>query len=218
MSLRTDLIGLWETKSERDKQVSIGASNLSNPCARCLAQDMMGVPEGSNPFIMGAKIGTAVHMYLEEEVLKQHPEWHAEQKMVLGEIPGYGTVGSTADAYSPEHKAVIDFKTTTRDKLKKIKETFDLMEGKVQAYVAQTHLYAMGKEKQGYPVEQIAIYFIPRDSVTLDDLWVKIIPYDRDYAHEVWDRGVRLWRYLEEDGDIDDLPSDEHCFTCSYYM
>ena len=53
-------------KTDRDRQRKVGASNMSNACSRCLADDLLGIPQGSSPYNMGAIVGTAIHEYLEK--------------------------------------------------------------------------------------------------------------------------------------------------------
>lgn len=204
-------------KDARDRQRKVGPSNLSNPCTKCLAYDMLGVPERETDFVMGAKIGTAIHAWLEGLIIEGQPDWEPEQKVTIGELGTYGTIKGTMDLYVPEDAMVVDFKTTTRPKLQKLLDEFqsDEPSGKVQAYLAQTHLYALGAENAGKDVESITIVFIPRDSVTFGDIRTRTVPYDRDYALHVWDRAKALWTWLDsENGDPAELDSDPHCFNC----
>ena len=36
-----ELLSLFTPQTRRDKQIRVGASNLSNPCALCLAEDIL---------------------------------------------------------------------------------------------------------------------------------------------------------------------------------
>lgn len=209
-------MNLIEAQDARDKQRRVGPSNLSNPCSRCLANDLLGVQQPRSPFIMGAKIGTAIHLWLETLVKEREPTWESEQKVHLGRLGSYGPVSGLLDLYVPEERTIVDFKTTTRAKIPGLMNEFqeESPSGKVQAYIAQTHLYALGAENAGKKVDRITIVFIPRDSVTTEDIRMRSVDYDRDYALHVWDRARRIWEWLEEGGDPADLESDPECFIC----
>lgn len=213
--------------TERDKQVSIGASNASNPCTRCLADDLLGVPREPSAYMMGAIIGTAVHMLLEDRVTRMHPEWMPEGKLVIGHLEGYGEVKSTTDLYIPKHLQVNDWKTTTKAKLPAIKEAltteptpYDLSKVvetrfKVKGYKAQLHLYGLGLLRAGLPVETVGLGFVCRDASTEKDVWGWTMPYSPEYAESVWGRLERLWSALRDGRDPATLPSDPACYYCN---
>ena len=236
-SLKTLLRSLWESKSERDQQRLVGASNISNECTRCLAGDMAlalpGVEVGSAPqseYMMGAKIGTAIHEYLENEIKKY--DWGVpETKVILGEIEGYGVIKSTSDVYVPSLFAIVDHKTTTIKKLDIIRtlvqlkrldevpefepDTHTLARKKVKRYLVQGNLYGLGAENRGDKVETVALNFIPRDSKKIDDQWVYQVDYDRGVAERAFDRAARIWKALEGGEELSTFKSDPHCYTCS---
>lgn len=215
--------------TERDKQVKIGASNLSNGCTRCLGRQMSAGQQSeiyTSPWWLGAKLGTATHEYLDNH--NPHPELvNGEAKVELGTIEGYGTVRSTTDAYFVVEEVCADWKTTTRDKLKFIKaaindepneyETTKVTEAryKVIGYQRQLFLYALGLIRAGKPVKECAIVFICRDGTNENDIWEWSFPYDEAKAQEVWDRGVRLWKYLEDGGSVEDLKPHKLCWSCN---
>lgn len=205
-------------KTERDLQRKVGPSNLSNPCSKCLAYDLLGVPGEENPYTMGAWIGTAIHARLEELINDSGVGWVTERKLTIGDLGTYGTVRGSCDLYIPEERMVVDFKTTTRDKLPKLIADFKGKQEslKVRAYIAQMHLYGLGAELIGDPVDKLTVIFIPRDSVTYDDLRHVTVEYDPDYAERVLSRGRAIWEWLEDGGDPDLLDSEPGCFTCDY--
>src|SRR5690606_36916212 len=95
-SLRDILVGLWKRPTERDLQRLVGPSNISNPCSRCLAEDMLQHEQPESQYTMGAKIGTAIHSHLEEEALKR-PDLTPETKVTIAEVEGYGIIKGTSD-------------------------------------------------------------------------------------------------------------------------
>lgn len=220
MNFHRRIENIFLAPDKRDKQRKLGPSNLSNPCARHLAFDFLGSNNTDTPFVMGAKIGTAIHDWLEKRVQLLEPTWVTERKLPLGVLGTYGEVRGSCDLYIPEIKRLVDYKTTTKAKLPKLLESFGAdpedMEFKVRAYIAQTHLYALSAEKAGDEVDKITILFIPRDSVTFDDVRHRTIDYDREYAQHVFNRALKIWEWLEEGGDPEDLPETEGCFDCEY--
>jgi hypothetical protein len=112
-------VELLKAPTERDLQVKIGASNLAQPCARCLADALLASRDDQDrPYWLGAVLGTATHNYLESRIKSMHPEMEPERRVVLGEIPGYGVVKSTTDLYIGEpHFQVVDWKGLALDTL-----------------------------------------------------------------------------------------------------
>lgn len=232
---KAEILALWKQPTERDLQVKVGASNLGQPCPRCLAEDLARMLKGGefiepepSPFWLGAAMGTAMHHEFENLIKERRPAWSPEQKVILGHLEGYGTIKSTLDLYVPAHKSVVDFKSTTRAKLKNLKEAlttepteFDttaVAEARYKAtsYIYQLMLYAKAKEDEGCPVEWVHILFVCRDGVGDSDLWSHPMPYDRALAEKAWDRLERLWAVLREGRAPDTLPSDPHCWTCRH--
>lgn len=213
--------------TERDGQRKIGASNLSNACTRCLAEDMLGVDRPQGIYNMGAIVGTAIHEYLEHR--NTDIDAKREMKVTLGDVEGYGTVKSTTDLYLPAFRTVVDFKTTTRDKLKVFQRVAvepptdfdtDQVRGSratLERYYRQAQSYGSGVLRAGYPVEWVAIVFIARDGQILDrDIWSPPpVPYDPKAAARYLERVRKIWAYLEGGGKTDVLTSDDNCYYCT---
>lgn len=229
-SLKTLLRSLWEVKSERDLQKLVGASNISNECTRCLAGDMAGEAQPQSDYVMGAKIGSHIHLGLEEEI--KRTDWGIpETKVILGEIPGYGVIKSTSDLYVPDLFAIVDHKTTTIKKLEIIRALVQLgrmddipefeptthteARKKTKRYLVQGNLYGLGAENRGDKVETIALNFIPRDAKKIEDMWVYEVDYNRDIAERALDRAARIWKALEGGKELSTFKSDATCFVCS---
>ena len=232
------LRSLWTEQSERDKQRLVGASNLSNECTKCLAEemalmlvsqaDMWDRPESK--YVMGAKIGTAVHLWLEEEVKRR--DWGVpETRVIVGEIKGYGVIKSTSDLYVPSEKAIVDHKTTTREKLDVIRTLIRLgrlddipeiemdvhraARKKVKRYLVQGNMYGKGAEDRGDVVETVALNFIPRDAKVIDDMYVLEVEYSRDIAERALARGQKIWDALVGGKSWDSFKSDPDCYNCN---
>nr|DAW17365.1 MAG TPA: Exonuclease [Caudoviricetes sp.] len=216
--------GLFLQQSERDKQKKVGASNISNPCTRHLAHDLVGTPQGESKYWMGARIGTAIHSYLEKAIeLTDDPLLDSaivEKKITLGEIEGYGTISSKPDLVLPNHKHLIDWKSSLRAKVKKLRNLNDGLssdEGSiytVKRYVGQGQLYAWGLNKMGIEIEAITMLFINRDGTNETDIWPYTFEYDESIALALWARLENLWAELQDGVHPDSYLADPNCFSC----
>lgn len=219
-------LDLLKTRSKRDKQVKIGASQIGNPCDYCVGMQLLGIPQPPNRWWMGARIGTSVHTALESEETKHifNPEsYHfealegalIERKIQIGVLEGYGAINSSPDLVLTKYNLLVDHKTTTKDKLKKYK-----LDGVPKVYVYQTQLYAWGLNKSGVKIDTITINFVCRDGLTDDDVYCISFPYDSSYALAAWGRLETIWNYLLQGEDsreaLESLSSHEDCFSCSF--
>lgn len=230
--VRDVALSLLGEQTSRDKQRLVGASNLSNPCTRCLAEDMNGMlhpdqevaPRGK--YWMGAVIGTAIHNMLDERA-QSRSGLYPEHRVVIGEIPGYGVLKSTSDLFIEWLKAVTDYKTTTREKLTSYRtavrlEPTDLDTEKIvkarltmKQYFTQLQLYGKGMEDAGFEVETVNIMFICRDAKTVDDTWAYGVPYNREIAEKALDRAARIWQALVAGKDVETFKSHDLCYRCN---
>ena len=225
-------------KTERDKQVIVGASNFSNPCNRCLAGDLTGEKKVPTHAWLASVIGTAVHALMEDR-LNNDPELNdlfgepmVEAKLVLGNIEGYSTVKSSTDLYVPDRKLVIDWKTTTRKKLKSIEAAIDSPRDPdlygptvykemcatwftLSKYLNQLHSYGRGLVLAGHEVERVALGFVCRDGLTENDIRVYSFDYDADQAERVWERVVTIWEMLTDGETPDSFSSHKDCWYCN---
>lgn len=223
------LLNLWKKPTARDKQIKIGASQFGSPCTYCVGEALLNEAGSSapRPYWLGAAIGTAIHERIETMAIEDNPNLMLETRVTIGELPDYGAITSSLDYYDPDTNTLIDWKTTTADKLKMYKfvqavepsptEVSKASEARfvMQKYIGQLMSYGLGLENAGHKVERASIVFIVRGGKTDDDIWSVDLDYDREYALKVWDRLARLWDYLREGGDLESLPKHIHCYTCS---
>lgn len=220
---KADVLAIMKRPTERDQQVKVGASNISNMCTRCLAEDMSGGGEdGPQRYWMGAWHGTAMHERLEGLVPHWNPEALPENRVVLGEIKGYGAVKSTSDLYV--NGDVVDWKSTTRAKvvfnMRALETEPDSHEvtkvtearHKVEGYRNQLMLYGLGMENAGHEVKNIVVVFICRDGLTDDDVHVYSEPYNRQRALDLMDRAQRVWDWLQAGNDPTEFEHHRWCF------
>jgi len=218
-------VRLFNQQSERDKQHKVGASNISDPCTRHLAHALMGTPEAEFKYWMGGKIGTAIHSFLEyaisnsSDILFQQSQ--VEQKITLGDISGYGTISSKPDLVLPESKHLIDWKTSSRAKIKKLQNVVDGLksdassEYTLKKYIGQVQLYMWGLNNSGIEIHNASLVFINRDGTYENDIWVYSVPYDESIALALWRRVESLWQELEAGAHPESYPATEECFKCA---
>jgi hypothetical protein len=218
-------VGLFKQQSDRDKQRKVGASNISDPCTRHLAKAMLNEPEAETKYWLGGKVGTAIHGFLESAISTDGTGLFdgalIEQKIILGDISGYGTVNSKPDLVLPANKHLIDWKTSSRTKVKKLQDLVaglkDNDESKytLQKYIGQAQLYAWGLNNSGTPIDRVSLVFINRDGTYENDIWIYSVDYEESIALALWNRVVSLWAELESGQHPDNYPAHPNCFKCS---
>lgn len=145
-----------------------------------------------------------------------------EQKINLGELEGYGMINSKPDLALVKDGHLIDWKTSTRAKAKKLQAAAYNPDSKdagsmytLQKYMAQTQLYAWGMNQAGTPIDGISLVFINRDGTTEHDIWNLTFDYSEDLALAVWTRLENLWTKIQNGLDLETLDKNEHCFKCA---
>lgn len=223
-------LSLFQQASIRDSQKKVGASDFSDPCEYHLASKLAGAEPPAFKYWMGAKIGTAVHEFLEERIptsdFEMFPEFQdvrIEETIRLGEIKGYGEIKSKPDLALVRDAHLIDWKTSNRKKSKALQAV--IFEGKEDAeasytlrkYYAQVQVYAWGLNRSGVPIDGCSIVFINRDGTYDPDVWTWTFEYDEDFAVQIWDRLARIWDELQGGKALEDFPKEEHCFNCKVF-
>lgn len=225
LSIKDLAIDLLKFETDRDKQRKVGASQISDPCTRHLAKALMGEKEPPQKYWLGGKIGTAIHGLIEHSISISDnglfDDALVENKIHLGELPGYGTISSKPDLALPSIKHLVDWKTTSRKKIKEIKDLVDGVkqsakaEYTLQKYIGQTQLYAWGLNNAGIEIEDTTLVFINRDGTYDEDVWAYSVPYQEEVAVALWNRLAALWAELEDGAHPDNYPAHEHCFKCA---
>ncbi len=218
-------IGLFLQESDRDKQHKVGASQISDPCTRHLAHALVRTQEPPVKYWLGGKIGTSIHGFIESAISTSNDVVFAnavvEQKIILGDVPGYGVVSSKPDLVLADYRLLVDWKTTTRKKVKAIQDYVGgikqdaASEYTVKKYLGQANLYAWGLNQAGTVIEDVALVFINRDGTYDNDFYVLPVKYDETFAVALWDRFVSLWQALENGAKPEDFENHPECFKCS---
>jgi hypothetical protein len=171
-ALVAELDGLIEAhinNAPRSLQTAIGPSELGIPCDLRLGYKLAGHPQVNTdqPLSWKAWIGTNVHTENGED------RYLLEERVTVGGVNGEDICGN-CDLYVDG--VVLDWKIPGGSTLRKYKK-----EGPGEQYEVQAHMYGLGWENRGYPVSDVAIYFLPRDQEWRQrHLWTA--PYDRQRA------------------------------------
>lgn len=203
-SLKAELTEMLSQESDRDKQRLVGPSSLAG-CAYCLGVEMLGQKEQS--FGWYPRLGTAFHYWAEHH--NNIPGAQTEQKVIVGDIEGYGTIKGTLDLYLPHRKTIVDYKLVGKNTRQAA-----MLDGPSIQYRGQGHLYGKGATNKGLEVEKIAIAYIPRDSYSLKDMYVWEQEYRPEFADKVLDRARKVWQVCSQ-GELESLPSESTCYDCN---
>lgn len=221
--LRRLVLDLLKTPTTRTKQRKIGASSIGDPCAFCLANQLLAHSQKQSQYWLGARIGDAIHKLLESEAEKhittaQEPKFKAlegadiEKSVYIGTLDNYGDIWSTPDLYIASEEHLVDYKTSKRSKV----ELYRLDPANLpEKYIYQVMLYGRALIAAGKPVKRVSFVFINRDGTSDRDVIVISFDYDQLLADMAWDRLVDAWEWLEDGGDPDTLPSDPNCWYCN---
>lgn len=217
----TDIIQWYDQENPRSKQQAIGPSEIGDPCDRRIAYRLADIPTVNNWMDPWAGIvGTALHSWLEKAVsawckAQGTGAWMTETTLYLNEF-----IEGHADLYSHEHKSVVDWKSASKDVIRTSQ-----LQGPSIGYMIQTHLYGFMFEEAGYPVERVALVFLPRAG-WLSDMYVWSAPYDRAVALNALNRLYRIAQQvvdldlLTQSHKWDQIPfhSGKGCGYCPWYV
>jgi len=223
-----DLRGVVEheiTHEPRSLQTAIGPSEIGTPCDHCLAAKLAGWEQHRDVAWLPT-VGTAVHRLLEEYVIRhennlnaQHTtgrRWLLEQPTMVGHIAGVEIWGST-DVVDLAAGMTVDWKIVGASTLKQAKT------GPSATYRVQADLYAKGWNDAGVRIDHVAIAYLPRNAVSLNDAIWWTAPHDRARAETALARADALARNLGalelisthvRDQWISNLPRADRCFDC----
>lgn len=144
----------------RSAQVAVGPSEVGG-CPRRLGHRVaFGKPaERDLDTAWRPTVGTAVHDWLSKAFFHAGNRWIVDYQVT---IPIRGTL----DLYDCEDARVTDFKVVGVTTLKKAAK------GEISAkYETQLDLYALGMMADGYPVERVALWFLPASGSLADAVW-----------------------------------------------
>lgn len=217
---------------ERGRQKLVGASQIGG-CPYCLGYALMQEepPEGKTPAWiqssddpegLAAWIGTAVHYYLEHEIIPQVMEeegWDKtkivpEEKVAIYELEDYGVIKGNIDVH--DDVEIVDWKIVGDWSWNKMLMESLEYENRIprKQYRVQQMLYAYGLRQLGYKIKKVSLAVFKKTS----NSWGDIEIYSEDYNQNVVDaalQNLELIYKLAKDRKFDDLPQDEDCYVCS---
>lgn len=214
--------------SERDKQSTIGPSNMANPCNRCLAFEMAGTPIPGRETLF-AWNGTSTHLHVEQRIgdLQQREQVAqsiafakqffdgalTEVKVFVVEIPGYGKIHGHIDLLTDT--LVVDWKTIGMKKLAEWKKKLALgaIPLDLQKYISQLTLYIGAARRLGYNVETGVLAFLPRDAITPEEFWTYPVVYSEQNEQTLIERVEKIYAWVKA-GRHDEIAADPDCYTC----
>lgn len=168
----------------RSLQKRIGPSEMGIECSRRILYKLARVEEPDRGPAWKPQVGTALHDQQERWFTKaaakgavEEGRWLCEESVVVGQISGEDHAGST-DLFDGWGHAVGDWKFVGPSRLKKYRSG-----GPSKVYRKQANLYGRGWELEGWQVDMVMIFFIPRDG-ELSDSYVWSAPYDRQDAFD----------------------------------
>jgi hypothetical protein len=203
-----DLIVGHDASRPRSKQRAIGPSDLSSPCNRKLAYQILGVPRASgNQVNLYSYVGTGLHRQL-QDACDRHPDRWLTEFPVSVPVTEQVAITGHGDAYDRETFSVVDWKSRgasrpssgTRDK-----------------HHTQLLPYALGLILQGHRVDHCAVVYIPRNG-HLTDIEVDSRPFDHDAAERLLRRYEALLAAAAAGPSVlPMLPVVDDCTFCSWW-
>ncbi|ALF01429.1 Cas4 family endonuclease [Mycobacterium phage LilPharaoh] len=249
-TLLADLKGVFKrawSQHSRSLQKALGPSEIGHPCPRRLASAMLDLPrinpEGDP---LPAWLGTAGHAKFEdavnldnERIIDRWLKDRAQRCTVLRGIAGAddpmyvgrwfterrvtvrGGLSGTCDLYDTWTDTVIDLKFPGASRFNEYKKFGPV--NKAPEYRVQAHAYGRGYRNEGFPVQRVAIWFVPRGG-TLSSSFV----WSEQYSDAIVDEALERLDNITI--AIDELRVDEHperiamlpkvtgtCMFCPYF-
>lgn len=204
-SLRS-LLHLGAVTAPRGRQEAIGMSEIGNPCDRRLAHRLAGTRPVNVTDPSRALVGTGWHAAVAEVFRRLDAgsgRFEVERRVNYRGVPG------TLDLFDRAIVTAIDWKTTTKSKLGRIRYN-----GPDAAYVTQLQMYGAALAASGETVRWVALAYVPVDG-TLDDLWLWRTPFDATVADAAVARANGL-RDLDHPNAARATPG-RLCPWCPYY-
>lgn len=157
----------------RSLQRSLGPSEVGTPCERKLGYKLLHHPERPMPPNWKATVGTACHTWMEGAFdadnlaqairLEGQERWLIETRLTCGFVPKMGFLTGHSDLYDRVTCSNLDHKFIGPTQLKHYKA-----KGPSQTYKAQAHLYGVGWQMAGLPIDRVAICFLPKQGELAD--------------------------------------------------
>jgi hypothetical protein len=204
----------------RSQQVAIGASEVGTECPRKLGHKLAGTPRvRPEAPAWRPTVGTAVHSWLEAAFRAENARlgWERYLLEIALDCGDIGTERLTGhgDLYDQLTATTVDWKVPGVTTIKKARSA----RHPGAQYRVQGHLYGMGWALLGFPVERVAIYFLPAAG-ELGDGYFWSEPFDPVVAATALKRANSLLEAHALMGDdlFGNLPiTADHCTYCPWW-
>lgn len=201
------LIPLGARYAPRAQQRALGFSELGYSCERRSAYRMADTPPVNHRDPLASIIGTGFHHVMAATFGQLAPLFGSR---FLVETPvEYRGIPGTCDLYDRDLKTVVDWKTSTVERIRRTR-----VEGVKGNHRVQVHGYGAGLSAVGEDVRRVALIYVPRDG-DLDDLYVHRERFDESIVDVAIDRMETLRG--KDPATVKPLP-DNMCGWCNYYL
>lgn len=211
----------------RSQQVRIGPSEIGHPCTRWIGYKLAMNGAEMNPRSAGWRptVGTAVHSWLADtfeeanarlEPVIGAPVWMVENRLLCGEVEGpdgYDVYGS-CDVFDVPNRIAIDWKIVGNTTLKEARK-----HGPAGNYRVQAHAYGRGWRRRGFPVDEVAVFYLPVAGELSDAVWWSE-PYDEAAVTTALARVSTVQQLVKQHGlgVVEHLPTADHyCNRCPFF-
>lgn len=209
-----------DARDPRSLQLSLGPSEIGEPCAGRLARRLMDEPQvntSADPW--AAYVGTAVHARLADAFTAANERLGRIRYLVETRVTVRDGLSGSADLYDVDRALVGDHKILGESSMREYKRS-----GPPSNYRAQAHLYGVGFARLGLPVREVAIAMYPRGGM-LAGLHVWSEPFDpaiADAALERHDAILEAACALDVDrkpGNYSHIPTEpgHRCTFCPFW-
>jgi hypothetical protein len=150
----------------RSLQTAIGPSSLGAGCDRCLITELAKLKPADDLAAWLPTLGRAIHEWLEGVVIRHlmatgTDRYIPEGRICVGQVGGIDIFGNS-DLLDVHTGTVVDFKLVGPTTLREVRR-----HGAKKTYRRQGQLYGKGWTDKGYDVRSVAIWFLPRNGMTV---------------------------------------------------
>lgn len=218
----TDMV----VNQKRNKQKTIGASELGVECERCLAFKLARIPRIKN-FNYPAWQGTASHLWLEKNFRKYDKQrFLTEKRVKIAKLADNTIVYGNIDLYDTQNYMSVDWKFLGDSSLKKYSNRIS------QQYEIQAQLYGFGLNANDMRCDYVSVCMLPRTSSKFADRKWWWTVYDEDRALWALGRANNMLGKIRDDfGKVNarnlwefhaycdsEFAKASSCFTCKDYQ
>lgn len=198
----------------RSQQTAIGPSDLSSPCSRRIAYQILGVPrQVSSDVNLYAYVGTGLHRQLADACEADNERlgrrrWETEMPVSVPVTDAVVVPGS-ADAYDHDTASVIDWKSRGASKPSQVTR---------DKHHQQLAWYGLGVILAGHPITTQSVVYIPRNG-TLSHIEVDTRPFDQEVAEAALRRYEQLLAAAAAGPSVLPLlPVAHDCKFCAWWV